>query len=165
MMPWRLLFLIEAGIDPAEHGAGLDFGNVLRPRERLRRGLAGRALAADLGEELVEAARQHDDHERHRFRIRIKEVMAALNANEDRRARLKRVIDAVDTGDAPALDHIDDLLVVGVGMLANERVRRDRLSADREVVARAEIAAVEEVADKAVGRNRLPEALAVVRPA
>src|SRR5215204_5909479 len=159
-----LALAVVALVGPAEHGPGLDFGDVLGPREWGGRRIAGPHRPADLGKEAVEPARQQDPEEGHRLVVRVEEVVPPVLVDEDRRALLERMVDAVDAGDAAAIEDDDDLLLAGMGVLTDEASRRDGLRADREVRCGAGRRLAQDVADEAVRRHRLPEEIAALRP-
>src|SRR5689334_22089019 len=96
MLASALLDRGEALIGPAEHAAGFDFGDVAWPCERLRRRFAGPALTPNLGKKGVEPAGQEQGKEGQGFGPRIDPLVATVVADEHRRARLNRMVLAVD---------------------------------------------------------------------
>src|SRR6185295_18831203 len=162
MRPSAFLAAGEALIRPPEHATGLDFGDVAWPREWLRRGLARSALAPNLGKEGVEPAGHEQGKEGQGLGPGIDPLVPAVVADENRRARRHRMVLAVDLEKALAGNDIGGLVVLIVGVLANETTRSDRLHAQRIFVHAAGHLVVEEVAGEAVGRYRLPIALALV---
>src|SRR6185295_277986 len=131
MRPSAFLAAGEALIRPPEHATGLDFGDVAWPREWLRRGLAGSALAPNLGKEGVEPAGHEQGKEGQGLGPGIDPLVPAVVADENRRARRHRMVLAVDVEKALAGNDIGGLVVLIVGVLANETTRSDRLHAQR----------------------------------
>src|SRR5262245_41891881 len=103
------LALGEVEIGPTEHGAGLDLGDVGRARKRLGSRLTGPALAADRGKESIEPAGHEQGKEGQRFRPGVDPLVPAVVADENRRTRLDRMIDAVDLKETFAGDHVGGL--------------------------------------------------------
>lgn len=90
--------------------------------------------------------------------------MLARLAQEQTGARGQRMLDAVDERRAGPFGDEDHFLAVVMEVLAHVAARRDRLGAGAEIDRGAGVRAVEQGAHEAVGRHRLPEAVALVRP-